>query len=72
MIVPAVGPSVTQGEFYEAVSAFIHIADRWAARIQRPPQRQGDDEANGPLEGPINGPLDGPMRHPGEGEAGEE
>jgi hypothetical protein len=55
MTVPAVGPSVTQAEFYEAFSAFIHIADRWAARIQRPPAQQCDDQG----EGPKNDPLDG-------------
>ena len=51
--VPAVGPSVTQAEFYEAVSAFIHIADRWAARIQRPPEPQCDDQGDGLTDDPL-------------------
>ena len=55
MTVPAVGPSVTQAEFYEAVSAFIHIADRWAARIQRPPAQQCDDLGEGPTKDPLGG-----------------
>jgi len=53
MTVPAVGPSVTQAEFYEAVSAFIHIADRWAARIQRPPEPQCDEHDEGPSSDPF-------------------
>lgn len=53
MAVPAIGPSVTQAEFYEAVSAFIHIADRWAARIQRPPEPQCDDLGDGPTNDPL-------------------
>lgn len=43
MLVPVAGLSVTQPEFYEAISAFILIADRWAARIQRPPETLCDD-----------------------------
>ena len=57
MVVPAVGPSVTQTEFYEGLAAFIQIADRWAARIQRPPAQQCDDHGDGSA-GPINGPVD--------------
>jgi hypothetical protein len=53
MTVAAVGSSVTQAEFYEAVSAFIHIADRWAARIQRPPEPQCDDQGDGPSNDPL-------------------
>jgi len=53
MTVPAVGPSVTQAEFYEAVSAFIHIADRWAARIQRPPEPQCDEQGDGLTDDPL-------------------
>ncbi len=55
MVVPAVGPSVTQAEFREAVAAFVHIADRWAARIQRPPAQQCDEHGDG-LAGPMPGP----------------
>lgn len=57
MVVPAVGPSVTRAEFHEAVAAFIHIADRWAARIQRPPAQQCDDPGDGSANGPMNGPV---------------
>ena len=55
MTVPAVGPSVTQAEFHEALSAFIHIADRWATRIQRPPAQQCDDLGDGPTNDPLGG-----------------
>lgn len=58
MVVPAVGPSVTQAEFNESVAAFIHIADRWATRIQRPPAQQCDESGDcsaGPLPGPTGG-----------------
>ncbi|MEI7927708.1 MAG: hypothetical protein WCH40_04100 [Verrucomicrobiales bacterium] len=55
MVVPAVGPSVTQTEFHEAVAAFIQIADRWAARIQRPPAQQCDDHGDGAASGRVNG-----------------
>ena len=55
MVVPAVGPSVTGSEFYEAVVAFVQIADRWAARNQRPPAQQREDQADGSA-GPIDGP----------------
>jgi hypothetical protein len=59
MTVPAVGPSVTQAEFYEAVSAFIQIADRWAARFQRPPAQQRDELGDGPTNDPCGaGPTD--------------
>lgn len=58
MTVPAVGPSVTQAEFYEAVSAFVQIADRWAARVQRPPEPKCDDNESGPLNNPIGGGPD--------------
>jgi hypothetical protein len=59
MAVPAVGPSVTQAEFHEAVAAFIQIADRWAARIQRPPAQQCDDHGDGSANGPVTGPTGG-------------
>lgn len=55
MTVPSIGPSVTQAEFYEAVSAFVHLADRWAARIQRPPAQQYDDLGEGPTNEPLGG-----------------
>lgn len=55
MTVPAIGPSVTQTEFYEAVSAFVHLADRWAARFQRPPEPQCDDQGEGPTSDSLGG-----------------
>lgn len=58
MVVPAVGLSVTQAEFNESVAAFIHIADRWAARIQRPPAQQCDESGDGSA-GPMPGPAGG-------------
>lgn len=58
MVVPAVGPSVTQAEFNESVAALIHIADRWAARIQRPPAQQCDESGDGSA-GPMPGPAGG-------------
>ena len=58
MFVPVVGSSVTQAEFVEAVAAFIHIADRWAARIQRPPAQQYDDHGDGPADGLDGGGSD--------------
>ena len=58
MVVPAVGPAVTQAEFNESVATFIHIADRWAARFQRPPTQQCDESGDGSA-GPMPGPAGG-------------
>lgn len=58
MVVPAVGPSITEAEFNESLAAFIHIADRWAARIQRPPAQQCDESGDGSA-GPIPSPPEG-------------
>ena len=55
MVVPAIGSSVTGPEFREAMAAFVHIADRWAVRHQRPPAQQRDDQTDGSA-GPIDGP----------------
>ena len=58
IVVPAVGPSVTHAEFNESLAAFTQIADRWAARIQRPPAQQCDEPGDGSA-GPMNGPTGG-------------
>jgi len=58
MFVPAVGPSITQTEFHEAMAAFIQIADRWAARIQRSPSQQCDDPGDSSANGPAGGGLE--------------
>lgn len=55
MVVPAVGASVTQLEFYEAMAAFIQIADRWAARVQRTREPQRDDNCESDPRDPHPG-----------------